>query len=728
MSTIVTRAGKGSPLTNNEIDANVNNLNTDKAETSLFDQSVVSGATPNFGIANMTLDDTDLVVVDTTSLQAFADGVDHAILKDRGTGVTTTYVSTVAVGGTTFAQPAIVGEINSDQGYFSISYAGATGIAVSDLTAISTYVYIDNAGALQQQTTTPTRQDWSRKMFTMRISVDTTTNLIISFEYLNNPSGHYTNTMRDIYSYLLAQGIPFKKNQTVTGRAGDLGFDVSSGTLMELGGTGDINNANIRSFDAVSNASYQLLSKTARISSETNLVKYWDNAGTITALGSTTVVGHRLYRFSSGNFAMQYGQGNYANMVLAKAGVLLENYVLNPRLENATFFGWWFIESTATNTGGTTLTSFVEYTIGIQGGSSSSLAGCLLKGNNLSDLLDVSAARTNLGLGTAATTASTAYATAAQGALADAALPKAGGTMTGPLVLDNTGSVKVASGSTAQREASPTAGMFRYNTTDDKFEGYSTEWGELGGGAADLTPNSFTGDGSTVTYSLSSATLKNNTLVYVDGVYQNKATYEVSGANPAVVTFSTAPPNGTAIEIMVAAISVTDIGTPSDNTVTTAKIVNANVTTAKIADANVTTAKLADANVTTAKLADANVTTAKIADGAITTAKIADGSITTAKLAAGVGGAFNDFVIKTADYTAVTRDQLIVNSASARTITLPASPSAGNVVFIKNSGAGTVTVARNGSNINSTADDGELATDAGASLVFCDSTIGWKEL
>ena len=92
------------------------------------------------------------------------------------------------------------------------------------------------------------------------------------------------------------------------------------------------------------------------------------------------------------------------------------------------------------------------------------------------------------------------------------------------------------------------------------------------------------------------------------------------------------------------------------------------------------------------------------------------------------GGAFNDFAIKTANYTAVTKDQLIVNSSSAVTITLPASPSAGNVVFIKNAGTGTVTVARNGSNINSTADDGELAADAGASLVYVDSTIGWKEL
>ena len=60
---------------------------------------------------------------------------------------------------------------------------------------------------------------------------------------------------------------------------------------------------------------------------------------------------------------------------------------------------------------------------GIQGiaGASGTGSGDMLAANNLSDLTSISTARTNLGLGTAATTASTDYATAAQGAKADTA-------------------------------------------------------------------------------------------------------------------------------------------------------------------------------------------------------------------------------------------------------------------------------------------------------------------
>ena len=59
-------------------------------------------------------------------------------------------------------------------------------------------------------------------------------------------------------------------------------------------------------------------------------------------------------------------------------------------------------------------------------------------GRTLVDDADAATARTTLGLGTAATTAATAYATAAQGTKADAALPKAGGALTGAVTTNST--------------------------------------------------------------------------------------------------------------------------------------------------------------------------------------------------------------------------------------------------------------------------------------------------
>jgi hypothetical protein len=57
----------------------------------------------------------------------------------------------------------------------------------------------------------------------------------------------------------------------------------------------------------------------------------------------------------------------------------------------------------------------------------------------------------------------------------------------------------------------------------------------------------FTGNGSTVAFTLASAPAsENSTNVYINGVYQQKNTYSVAGA---VLTFSEAPPVTSTIEV-----------------------------------------------------------------------------------------------------------------------------------------------------------------------------------
>ena len=70
-----------------------------------------------------------------------------------------------------------------------------------------------------------------------------------------------------------------------------------------------------------------------------------------------------------------------------------------------------------------------------------------------------------------------------------------------------------------------------------------------------VTVDSFSGNNSTTAFTLSiDPGDENNTRVFVDGVYQSKANYTVSGTT---LTFSTAPPSGTAIEVESGNRSVT---------------------------------------------------------------------------------------------------------------------------------------------------------------------------
>ena len=92
----------------------------------------------------------------------------------------------------------------------------------------------------------------------------------------------------------------------------------------------------------------------------------------------------------------------------------------------------------------------------------------------------------------------------------------------------------------------------------------------IGAGVVGQSPtiDTFTGDGSTTAYTLSFAPPNENYLsVFWNGVYQHHSEYSVSGTT---LTFTAAAPNSAAIEVHIP--TVNGIGTPSDATVTPAKL------------------------------------------------------------------------------------------------------------------------------------------------------------
>jgi hypothetical protein len=90
-----------------------------------------------------------------------------------------------------------------------------------------------------------------------------------------------------------------------------------------------------------------------------------------------------------------------------------------------------------------------------------------------------------------------------------------------------------------------------------------------------------------------------------------------------------------------------------------------------------------------------------------------------------------DTTAKTVGFTAVSGNGYFVNTTSgAITVTLPSSPSAGDVVGIKDyantADTNAITIGRNGSNIDGVANDFTITTEGlSALLVYVDATKGW---
>ena len=134
----------------------------------------------------------------------------------------------------------------------------------------------------------------------------------------------------------------------------------------------------------------------------------------------------------------------------------------------------------------------------------------------------------------------------------------------------------------------------------------------VGTNTADVQLDKFSGNASTVAFTLSVASSTFSALVRISGVVQTPVDdFNISGT---AITFTSAPPIGTN-NIVVTYTKAAQIGVPNDASVSASKLASNAVTTAKILDANITTSKILDANITTSKLQDNAVSLAKLAGG-----------------------------------------------------------------------------------------------------------------
>jgi len=211
---------------------------------------------------------------------------------------------------------------------------------------------------------------------------------------------------------------------------------------------------------------------------------------------------------------------------------------------------------------------------------------------------------------------------------------------------------------------------------------------ESAGGSV-IYVDSFTGNGSTTFTASQTIDNENDTQVFIDGVNQSKSTYSTSGTS---LIFSTAPPLNSNIEL---------------NNISSVSLVS-------VPDGVITTAKFSSSTLVTESEGIANNDN----DITIPTSAAVKDYVDTATSNIGVSVISSN--------TTAAKGNLYVLTANL-TLTLPASPAAGDSIKISNlSGVATCVVARNGNNIMATAADLTLDNAAASfELIYTDATNGW---
>jgi len=236
-----------------------------------------------------------------------------------------------------------------------------------------------------------------------------------------------------------------------------------------------------------------------------------------------------------------------------------------------------------------------------------------------------------------------------------------------------------------------------------------------------LNSNQFTGTGSQTDFTLTQGVTADSSFVFIQGVYQEKDTYSISGTT---LSFTAAPLSGYSIEVItVGSVSIFNDTLYLDNFNGTGSQVNYTLSTSP-ANENAIDVYINGLyqQKDTFSLSGSTLTFSTAPPNGSTIEVKSTGGLN--NVAANITRNYSVAVISS-DTTAVS-DTLYVLTANL-TLTLPASPSNGNSVKISNrSGVATCVIARNGENIMGAASDLTIdKLNSGFELIYAGSAQGW---
>lgn len=246
-----------------------------------------------------------------------------------------------------------------------------------------------------------------------------------------------------------------------------------------------------------------------------------------------------------------------------------------------------------------------------------------------------------------------------------------------------------------------------------------------------LVQNSFTGNGSTTDFTLSiTPSDENFTFVFINGVYQDKSTYSVSGD---ILTFITAPEINDGIEVMsIGAVNIQQTSyLEYDNFTGTGSQTNFTLVNGNPSDEKFTMVFIQGVyqEKTTYSLSSGDIvfSTAPGNGYTIEVMSINGGGLQTTTSPAPSATEIRPEVEVISSNTNAAGNGYVYVFTASLTLTLPSSPTVGDSIKISNrSGVDTCVLGANGNNIMGSASDLTLDTaSASFELIYSGSAQGW---